>query len=239
MENSVQNLNDQPVQPSQMYVSPVQPEDKPNPQTQQKPKATGFLKTGGFKLLLLMVLVILIVLIIGFSYFQSLNKQTSSKPNRAVKSKINNAQLPTTISKPQQSVTPYILIPTEDSPNKILQYQDYASNHIVQGPYYSTASASWVADGLFGGYGNNIVLLISPVGARVFNLNGSTVVREITAINPQSTGSATTQTDLPSAPAEFAKDIPFGKYLRVYYNPDKSTVDGSAVKIEYLASYKF
>jgi hypothetical protein len=140
-------------------------------------------------------------------------------------------------SSPTPAFTPVdtSIITTKDSAGKINQYKTYA----LPAPRFFAEDGNWQADGVFAGYGNNTIMIISSKNTLVFNFNTKTVFEQITISNLQgSSGAALGFTPYSDFNA-FIKNVSFGKYVQVYYSQNQTASNKTVTKVDYIPSYKF
>lgn len=125
-------------------------------------------------------------------------------------------------------------ITTQDSASNINLYKTYS----VPAPHYSAQDASWMAGGVFAGYGKNSIMIISSDNTLVFNLNAKTVFEEVIINNLQGSSSTTMGFNPYSDFNSFMKAVAFGKYVQIYYNQDQSGSNKTTTQVYYIPSYK-
>jgi len=141
-------------------------------------------------------------------------------------------------SSPTPAFTPVdtSTITTKDSAGKINQYKTYT---FPAPKFFSEDGGYWQADGVFAGYGNNTIMIISSKDTLVFNLNAQTVFEQVTISNLQGSSGAALGFTPYSDFNSFIKNVSFGKYVQVYYSQDQTASNKTVTKVDYIPSYKF
>jgi hypothetical protein len=186
-----------------------------------------------------LVVFVIFLLILNFFNILSLStiypKQLGFLPHLNQTNVNSTTQNKTLLPSPAFTPVDTSAITTRDSADKINQYKNYA----VPGPRFSTQDASWMAGGVFAGYGKNAIMLISSNNTLVLNLNNKTVFEEIIINNLPGSSAGTMGFNPYPDFNSFIKNAVFGKYVQVYYNQGQATSNKTATKVDYTPSYKF
>jgi hypothetical protein len=141
-------------------------------------------------------------------------------------------------STPTSTFTPTVdtsSITTRAPVGNINRYKTYT----LPPPRPSDQDASWAGSGVFAGYGQSAIMLVSSNGTLVINFDARTVFEQVTVTTLTGSSGATIGFNPYPDSNSFIANVAFGKYIQVYYNQDKSGNNKIATKIDYISSYKF
>jgi hypothetical protein len=178
------------------------------------------------------LLIIFVLFLLILSYFKIITLPSflpNQQPNNTQSQSLSPTPSPTSTLVDTSTIT------TKDSANNINLYKTYT----LPAPIFSTENKDWQADGVFAGYGNNSLMLISSNSTLVFNLNAQTIFEEVAISALPGSSGATFGFKPYSDFNTFIKTVGLGKYVQVYYTQGKLVSGGQTVtKVDYIPSYQ-